>query len=130
MTAHFSAGMSDARGKQRSERQTSAADTGISQRQNGSVPAQVFLTHLHSDHIADLATFYVGAMFGRTQPWHVWGPSGENATTGTAHSIEGLRQVMRRPQCHDRAVPKQHICWQYAQLRGGVADPCCWLAHT
>ena len=54
---------------------------------------QVFLTHLHSDHIADLATFYVGAMFGRTQPWHVWGPSGENATTGTAHSIEGLRQV-------------------------------------
>jgi ribonuclease BN (tRNA processing enzyme) len=58
-------------------------------------PAQVFLTHLHSDHIADLATFYVGAMFGRTQPWHVWGPSGENATTGTAHSIEGLRQVPR-----------------------------------
>jgi ribonuclease BN (tRNA processing enzyme) len=53
----------------------------------------VFLTHLHSDHIADLATFYVGAMFGRTAPWHVWGPSGENAATGTAHCIEGLRQV-------------------------------------
>jgi len=54
---------------------------------------QVFLTHLHSDHIADLATFYVGAMFGRTKPWEVWGPSGEDASTGTAHSIEGLRQV-------------------------------------
>lgn len=51
------------------------------------------MTHLHSDHIADLATFYVGAMFGRKKPWEVWGPSGEEAATGTKHSIEGLRQV-------------------------------------
>lgn len=36
-----------------------------------SVPAQVFLTHLHSDHHADLASFYVQAMFGRTTPWEV-----------------------------------------------------------
>ena len=54
---------------------------------------QVFLTHLHSDHIADLATFYVGAMFGRTQPWEVWGPSSEQPDLGLNASIAGLRQV-------------------------------------
>lgn len=54
---------------------------------------QVFLTHLHSDHHADLATLYVGAMFGRKQPWEVWGPSGEAPEFGTAAAIEGLRQV-------------------------------------
>ena len=32
---------------------------------------QVFLSHLHSDHHADLASLYVGAMFGRTEPWEV-----------------------------------------------------------
>lgn len=54
---------------------------------------QVFLTHLHSDHHADLATLYVGAMFGRKQPWEVWGPSGERPELGTAAAIAGLRQV-------------------------------------
>lgn len=54
---------------------------------------QVFLTHLHSDHHADLATLYVGAMFGRKQPWEVWGPSGDKPELGTAAAIEGLRQV-------------------------------------
>ena len=54
---------------------------------------QVFLTHLHSDHIADLATFYVGAMFGRTEPWEVWGPSSEKPELGLNASIAGLRQV-------------------------------------
>lgn len=28
-------------------------------------PLQVFVSHLHSDHIADLASLYIGAMFGR-----------------------------------------------------------------
>lgn len=54
---------------------------------------QVFLTHLHSDHIADLATFYAGAMFGRTEPWEVWGPSSEQPQLGLNASIAGLRQV-------------------------------------
>jgi ribonuclease Z len=54
---------------------------------------QVFLTHLHSDHHADLASLYVGAMFGRRTPWEVWGPSGEQQQYGTAAAIEGLRQV-------------------------------------
>ena len=56
-------------------------------------PEQVFLTHLHSDHIADLATFYAGAMFGRTEPWEVWGPSSEQPELGLNASIAGLRQV-------------------------------------
>lgn len=54
---------------------------------------QVFITHLHSDHHADLASLYVGAMFGRRQPWEVWGPSGEEPQLGTAAAVEGLRQV-------------------------------------
>lgn len=54
---------------------------------------QVFLTHLHSDHHADLATLYAGAMFGRHEPWEVWGPSGDSPKLGTAAAIAGLRQV-------------------------------------
>ena len=59
-----------------------------------SLGPQVFLTHLHSDHIADLATFYVDAMFGRTKPWEVWGPSSEKPELGLNASIAGLRQVL------------------------------------
>ncbi|KIY95387.1 ribonuclease Z [Monoraphidium neglectum] len=55
---------------------------------------KVFLTHLHSDHHADLATLYVGAMFGRKQPWEVWGPSAATPELGTAAAIEGLRRFM------------------------------------
>ncbi|KAF6254071.1 Metallo-hydrolase/oxidoreductase [Scenedesmus sp. NREL 46B-D3] len=55
---------------------------------------KVFITHLHSDHHADLASLYVGAMFGRRQPWEVWGPSGEEPQLGTAAAVEGLRQFM------------------------------------
>jgi len=53
----------------------------------------VFLTHLHSDHLADLATLYVAAKYGRTTPLEVWGPSGEAADMGTAAAVQGLRQV-------------------------------------
>ena len=60
---------------------------------------QVFLTHLHSDHIADLATFYAGAMFGRTEPWEVWGPSSEQPELGLNASIAGLRQVFLLLRC-------------------------------
>ena len=53
----------------------------------------MFLSHLHSDHIADLASLYVGAMFGRVVPWEVWGPSSEIPEVGTAAVIDGLRKV-------------------------------------
>ncbi len=61
---------------------------------------QVFLTHLHSDHHADLASLYVGAMFGRKTAWEVWGPSSEKPEYGLAASIEGLRQVRDAPSTH------------------------------
>jgi hypothetical protein len=35
----------------------------------------------------------VGAIFGRTTAWEVWGPSGETPELGTAAVIEGLRKV-------------------------------------
>ena len=54
---------------------------------------QVFLSHLHSDHHADLASLYVNAMFGRKVPLEIWGPSSEKPELGLAASIEGLRQV-------------------------------------
>ncbi|KAK9811899.1 hypothetical protein WJX72_012114 [[Myrmecia] bisecta] len=55
---------------------------------------KVFLTHLHSDHIADLATFYVNAMFGRREAWEVWGPSAKDPAHGTAAVIDGLRKFL------------------------------------
>lgn len=57
------------------------------------VPTQVFLSHLHSDHVADLATLYVAAKYGRTTPLEVWGPIGEAPDMGTAAAVAGLRQV-------------------------------------
>jgi hypothetical protein len=65
---------------------------------------QVFLTHLHSDHHADLATLYVGAMFGRKQPWEVWGPSAATPELGTAAAIEGLRRVSGRQPAAARRI--------------------------
>ncbi|CAL8465140.1 g4675 [Coccomyxa elongata] len=55
---------------------------------------KVFLSHLHSDHHADLASLYVGAMFGRREPWEVWGPSSEKPELGIAACIDGLRQFL------------------------------------
>ncbi len=43
--------------------------TGVSQADI----TKVFLSHLHSDHIADLASLYVGRIFGRRVPWEVRG---------------------------------------------------------
>jgi ribonuclease BN (tRNA processing enzyme) len=82
-------------------------------------PLQVFITHLHSDHHADLASLYVGAMFGRKQPWEVWGPSGDRPQLGTAAAIEGLRQVSTYA-----VVAGQHVyvCDE------GLAGQCCCCA--
>lgn len=53
---------------------------------------QVFLSHLHSDHITDLPPLFAIAS-GRTSPLQVWGPSGATAATGTSATIAGLRAV-------------------------------------
>ncbi|KAK9908353.1 hypothetical protein WJX75_006483 [Coccomyxa subellipsoidea] len=55
---------------------------------------KVFLTHLHSDHLADLATLQVNAIFGRKTPLQVWGPSGESPQYGLEASIDGLRKFL------------------------------------
>lgn len=56
------------------------------------VHAQVFLSHLHSDHIADLVSLYALAS-NRTRPLTVYGPSGSTPELGTSAAIAALRQV-------------------------------------
>lgn len=46
---------------------------------------KVFLTHLHVDHMGDLASLYaVGMVRGRFTPLRVWGPSSSEPRLGTA----------------------------------------------
>lgn len=52
---------------------------------------KVFLTHLHTDHWADLVTLWAGGWTaGRTVPLEVWGPSGAREDMGTKYAIEHL----------------------------------------
>jgi ribonuclease Z len=50
---------------------------------------KIFLTHLHSDHIAGLPDLWITPWFllGRTTPLEIWGP------TGTQAMIEGMRAM-------------------------------------
>ena len=58
---------------------------------------KVFLTHLHSDHIADLASLYiVGWLYRDPSPLRVWGPApgpGPNSTLATAQIMSNLRHT-------------------------------------
>lgn len=50
----------------------------------------VFLTHLHYDHIADVADLWItGWMYGRREPLRVFGPP------GTAEFVDGLKRAYR-----------------------------------
>ena len=74
---------------------------------------QVFLSHLHSDHHADLASLYVNAMFGRKVPLEIWGPSSEKPELGLAASMAGLRQVSPfNPSLHHSRINfrLEHLC--------------------
>ena len=52
---------------------------------------KVFLTHLHTDHWADLVSLWAGGWTaGRTVPLEVWGPSGSREDMGTAYAVEHL----------------------------------------
>ena len=53
---------------------------------------QVFLSHLHSDHITDLGPLFALAN-GRKQLLTIYGPSGAEPETGTAAVIDGLSRV-------------------------------------
>lgn len=50
---------------------------------------KVFASHLHTDHVGDLAPLWAGGWTGgRTVPLEVWGPSGSREDMGTAYFIE------------------------------------------
>ncbi|CUH44470.1 guanitoxin biosynthesis MBL fold metallo-hydrolase GntH [Ruegeria atlantica] len=56
---------------------------------------KVFIGHLHADHIGDLDALWVGGVIGnRQRPLRVWGPSGAEPELGTAHAVEGMKQMM------------------------------------
>ena len=54
----------------------------------------IFITHLHMDHISDLAylMMFRGFQSGWT-PMHIYGPSGSEPQYGTANMMEGMMQM-------------------------------------
>ena len=64
------------------------------------VPAQmvndIFLTHLHVDHYAELPYMYAFTPWmGRWKPLRVHGPSGRTEKDGTKYMIEGMKMMTR-----------------------------------
>ncbi len=56
----------------------------------------IFLTHLHVDHYADLPYLYAFAPWmARWKPLRVHGPSGRTPQDGTKAMIEGMKQMTR-----------------------------------
>jgi ribonuclease Z len=57
---------------------------------------KVFIGHLHADHFGSLGEMFIGgAIMGRQVPLRIWGPSGPVEELGTAHSIEGMKQMYK-----------------------------------
>jgi ribonuclease Z len=62
------------------------------------IPAEyltkVFISHLHTDHWADLSALWAGGWTsGRPVPLEVWGPSGQTKEMGTAYAIDGFMRA-------------------------------------
>jgi len=56
---------------------------------------KVFLTHLHADHVGDMATLLWSlAKSGRRDPVEVWGPAGEYRPLGTRAFTQHLEAAM------------------------------------
>ena len=56
----------------------------------------IFITHLHGDHYADLPYMYpFTAWSGRWSPLRVYGPSGATPELGTKHMVKHMREMMR-----------------------------------
>jgi ribonuclease Z len=50
---------------------------------------KLFASHLHTDHVGDMAALWAGGWTGgRTVPLEVWGPSGSREDMGTAHFVK------------------------------------------
>jgi ribonuclease Z len=55
---------------------------------------KVFVSHLHTDHIGDLAALWVGGWLGgRYTPMHVYGPSGATPELGTKVHVDHIRDA-------------------------------------
>jgi ribonuclease Z len=55
----------------------------------------IFITHLHVDHYADLPYMHpFTAWMGRFQPLRVYGPSGSRPELGTKHMIKHMREML------------------------------------
>ncbi|NOR43597.1 MAG: MBL fold metallo-hydrolase [Gammaproteobacteria bacterium] len=53
---------------------------------------KVFASHLHTDHVGDVAALWVGGWLGgRYTPLHVYGPSGSTPELGTKVHIDHIR---------------------------------------
>jgi ribonuclease Z len=53
---------------------------------------KVFASHLHTDHVGDIAALWVGGWLnGRYTPLHVYGPSGATPELGTKAHIDHIR---------------------------------------
>jgi ribonuclease Z len=56
--------------------------------------SKVFISHLHTDHWADLNALWAGGWTsGRPVPLEVWGPSGQTKEMGTAYAIDGFMRA-------------------------------------
>jgi ribonuclease Z len=55
---------------------------------------KVFVSHLHQDHVGDLAALWIGGWTGgRHGALHVYGPSGATPELGTKHFVEKTRDA-------------------------------------
>jgi ribonuclease Z len=55
---------------------------------------KVFASHLHTDHVGDIAALWVGGWLGgRYTPLHVYGPSGATPELGTRVHIDHIREA-------------------------------------
>lgn len=55
---------------------------------------KAFASHLHTDHVGDVAALWVGGwLSGRYEPLHIYGPSGAEPELGTAAFVDGLKKA-------------------------------------
>jgi len=57
---------------------------------------KVFISHLHTDHFGDIASFFVGGwLMNRQVPLRVWGPSGPTPEWGTQYAMDHMVEMIR-----------------------------------
>ena len=65
-----------------------------------SAMTKLFFTHLHMDHMTDLAPLYAfGPSGGRYTPLKIWGPSGQTPELGLNACLDGLKKF-----CHWQVI--------------------------